>query len=87
MDNLGSELGTHARIQSMQILDSSNHASNKSGTRFSGAIQSSLEEEEPIDSGRIINLNKVQVLPNFSKITFLDGLQEDNQQDKMLPEA
>ena len=55
-----------ARVASAQ-LNESNFASGKSDARLSGLIQPSPDTEEmPIESGRIINLNKVQVLPNFS---------------------
>ena len=45
-------------------------------------VQSSPEDDDqPIESGRIINLNKVQVLPNFSRMTFLDGLPDETQNE------
>jgi hypothetical protein len=58
IENLEDRIGDHARIHSMQILDSSNYPSAKSRTKLSGLINSS-PDEQPLESGRLINLNQV----------------------------
>jgi len=58
IQNLENRIGEHARINSMQILDSSNFPSAKSGSKLSGLINSS-PDKQLLESGRLINLNQV----------------------------
>lgn len=55
------DIGAHERIASLQILDSSKYIGSgihSIGERVSGPLHVDPDDDVPIDSGRIINLNK-----------------------------
>jgi len=54
------DIGAHDKVASLQILDSKYVGSGTQsvGERVSGPLNVDPDDDVPIDSGRIINLNK-----------------------------